>query len=60
MKINEVTERERRRTLNMKKYIEQQMKLGTTEPKEKLHSITLNTIISITLTLTIIQSTTKN
>ena len=50
MKINEVTERERRRTLNMKKYIEQQMKQGITEPKEKLHSITLNTI-SITLTL---------
>ena len=51
MKINEVTKRERRRTLNMKIYIEQQMKQGTTEPKEKLHSITLNTIISITLTL---------
>ena len=35
----------------MKKYIEQQMKQGTAEPKEKLHSITLNTILSITLSL---------
>ena len=60
MKINEVTERERRRTLNMKGYIEQQMKQGTAEPKEKLYSMTLTTIISITLTLTIIQSTTEN
>ena len=47
----ETGRRERERTLKMKKKSEQQMKEGTTGPKEKLYNITINSIISITLTL---------